>query len=158
MFRFLFCLLCHLPFLLLAATNDDLTLDTAKHKLDPEVIPNKVREDDLEQFKSSLSDKKELFYKVSSKLKKGYIIKNKVSTKPSKFNHKISEENNLEEISNSTTNTSVPFSWIRNKLSILDLSKKVTNMVDSSSKSMKDIVDSFSSTLWHMTMPAHIAL
>ena len=167
MFNFLrlfFCIFNLLPLILSGNIYEDLALDTARHRLDPEVMPNHVREDALELFKNSLDKKKKLFHqitreKIATDPKKGYVIhKTKLVKKHPEFKEKISDENNLITISNSTTNSSVPFSWIRNKLSLMDLSRSVSNMVDSSSKRMKNIVDSFSSTLWHMTMPAHIAV
>merc|ERR1711874_100942 len=142
------------PVIISAIIHDDLTMDTARHKLDPEVIPHQFRENALEQFKVSLDNKK-------TDMRKGYVVhKTKIIKKPSEpeVEEKTSDDDNLVESTSSGNNSTAPFSWIRNKLSMLDLSRTVNSMVDSSSKSMKNIVDSFSSTLWHMTMPAHIAV
>merc|ERR1711874_737089 len=150
-----------LPVILSAIIHDDLTMDTARHKLDPEVIPHQFRENALEQFKVSLDNKKKQLHKKKTDMRKGYVVhKTKIFKKPSEpeVEEKTSDDDNLVEISSSGNNSSAPFSWIRNKLSLLDLSRTVNSMVDSSSKSMKNIVDSFSSTLWHMTMPAHIVV
>merc|ERR1711892_403779 len=161
--RLFCCFFFLLPVILSSTFYDDLSLDTARHKLDPEVIPNHLRESALKQFKNSLDHKKKQLHKkkIATDLKKGYAIhKNKVVKKPSTVEQKTSDDENLIQISNSTTNSnsSAPFSWIRNKLSFIDLSRTVNNMVDSSSKSVKNMMDSFTSTLWHMTMPAHIAV
>merc|ERR1712083_463951 len=145
------------PLLLSATIYDDSDMDTERHKLDPEVMPNQFRENALEKFKMSLDNKKRQLHKKKTEMKKGFVVhKTKVVKRPSEVELKTSDDEIL--IENSVNNSSAPFSWIRDRLSMLDLSRTVNNMVDSSSKSMKSIVESFTSTLWHMTMPAHIAV
>ena len=139
-----------LPFIFSGVINEQLSLDTANHRLDPDVFPSDYKEVALKKFKLSLNGKKKLLYNDAEDSRNFVVQKRKIVKQPLTVEAKEDQSPLDDNLIVSTNSTGVaPFSWLREKLSF---------MMNSSSKSMKSIADSFSSTLWHMTMPAHMAV
>ena len=137
------------------------TLDTARHRLDPEIVSNDIKEADLKQFKESLEEKKKLIHK---KLKQGMVTRRKKVGKPQiKVEEKsasleLANSQKLSEPEKSKEEGNSLLGWLRENLFLQDLSRTVTSMMDSSTKRIRGVTDSLSSTLRHMAMPTHIII